>query len=648
MTDPRGPYPTGQASDETAPKRDVLSVILVCVGAGVLLIGITLLVVLAIQSGNFGPVPRVVLGTVLGIASLLAAFWVHHKDARNIGADAFGGVGFGALLLSLAGATLIYNWWPAWVGVIVATILGGLACWLAHTWKSETLAVIGIVGAQVLLAFQGPSVLWGGVWTVALLLVTVPLIRLHPRWMVLNIARYQAPWVMTIVMSIDSSPTTRWVALLLATISVAVCVGQALWSPSHEAERPMSTIMLPWVAIGFGIVALTPTSNWKALLLAVVGGGLIAIAALPQRELKAFRVCTILMGSMILQGAVTTLSSDWTLVFIAVLTLAFIAWGYATRDVAPVAGALVGVALCTVAAFLLWAMTMSRAATDDFLIWQHVLGSALIIAVMFGAHYLVRALAPKHMKWLVYVLIVGAAFALMAAIVGLGTRIGSGEELGFRVGHAAATLSWLIIGGVLMFLGFKPQHPNSLRYVGLGFELASILKLLLFDMSRIDGIARVVLFILAGVALLVVGTIYARWSQQASDNQQSFAHATPYLPTGPQGPMPTSPQGPMASGPQGPMPTSPQGPMPTGHQPPAGPPPGNQPAPHQPGWHPSAYPAPQQWQQAAPGGMDQRPPVMPERPTSSATQTPTRPRQDPAQPGARPSDEDFFRRPAGD
>lgn len=612
MTDPRGPYATGQPVDAPPPKRDVLSVILVCVGAGVLLIGITLLVVLAIQSGHFGPIPRVVLGTVLGIACFLASLWIHHRDARNVGADAFGGVGFGALLLSLAGATLIYQWWPAWVGVIVATILGALAAWLAHTWNSETLAVIGIAGAQILLAFQGPGVMWGGIWTVALMLVTVPLIRLHPRWVVLNIARYQAPWVMTIIMSLDRDPLTQWLALFLATVSIAVCVGQALWSPSQEAKRPMSTIMLPWVAIGFGIVALNPQSNWKSLLLAAVGGGLVAIAAMPLRDLKAFRICAILMGAMIMQGAVTFLQGSWTLAFTALLTLAFIAWGYRSKDVAPVTASLVGVAMCTISALLLWAITINHNAADDFLWWEHVVGAALIVAVMVGAHYLVKQIAPKQLTWLGYILIVGAACALMATIVGIGTRIASGDEIGFRAGHAAATLSWLVIGGVLMSLGFKPNRPNSLRYVGLGFELASILKLLLFDMSRIDGVARVVLFILAGVALLVVGTVYARWSQQGADNRPQPAPAAsgPFPPTGPERSMPAGP-------------------------PPMG---GAQPQ-QQPGWHPSG---PQHWQPTS-ERMAEQPPVMPE-PASRSAKTPPRPRHRLVE---RPSDDDFFRRPPG-
>jgi uncharacterized membrane protein len=41
--------------------------------------------------------------------------------------------------------------------------------------------------------------------------------------------------------------------------------------------------------------------------------------------------------------------------------------------------------------------------------------------------------------------------------------------------------------------------------------VAAVAKLILFDLVTLDGLARVAVFLGAGVVLLVAGTRYARW-----------------------------------------------------------------------------------------------------------------------------------------
>ena len=88
----------------------------------------------------------------------------------------------------------------------------------------------------------------------------------------------------------------------------------------------------------------------------------------------------------------------------------------------------------------------------------------------------------------------------------------SPTSTGFTAGHAVVTVSWTV--GALVLLARGLRRP-ALRVAGLVLVAAAVAKLVLFDLVALDGLARVVAFLGAGLVLLAAGTRYARLVAEA-------------------------------------------------------------------------------------------------------------------------------------
>jgi uncharacterized membrane protein len=97
-----------------------------------------------------------------------------------------------------------------------------------------------------------------------------------------------------------------------------------------------------------------------------------------------------------------------------------------------------------------------------------------------------------------------------------------GEVQGFFAGHVAATICWVTLAAaVFRHAARVPRTQRSLP-IGGGIALvaAAMAKLFLFDLGTLDGIFRVVVFIVVGLALLGMGAGYARLLAQQDEHQQ--------------------------------------------------------------------------------------------------------------------------------
>jgi uncharacterized membrane protein len=99
-----------------------------------------------------------------------------------------------------------------------------------------------------------------------------------------------------------------------------------------------------------------------------------------------------------------------------------------------------------------------------------------------------------------------ARYGASGAVLSTGLLI-SPERAGFLLGHVLVTVSWTV--GALA-LPLRGIDVLPLRVAGLALVAAALVKLVLFDLSSLDGIARVTAFLVAGLVLLAAGARYAR------------------------------------------------------------------------------------------------------------------------------------------
>jgi uncharacterized membrane protein len=98
------------------------------------------------------------------------------------------------------------------------------------------------------------------------------------------------------------------------------------------------------------------------------------------------------------------------------------------------------------------------------------------------------------------------AFTVIAGV------LAGGPDGGFLAGHMAATICWIATAaGLFGYAARRPKEQRSLPIAGgLALVAAATAKLFLFDLGTLDGIFRVVVFIVVGLVLLGMGAGYAR------------------------------------------------------------------------------------------------------------------------------------------
>jgi hypothetical protein len=122
----------------------------------------------------------------------------------------------------------------------------------------------------------------------------------------------------------------------------------------------------------------------------------------------------------------------------------------------------------------------------------------------------------------------GAAIVVLYAVttfaVTTGVMVG-GESGGFFAGHMAATIFWIAMAAALFAYAARISRADRSMPIGGGLALvaAAMAKLFLFDLGTLDGIFRVVVFIVVGLVLLGMGAGYARLLEKQDQQQEQRA-----------------------------------------------------------------------------------------------------------------------------
>lgn len=535
--------------DTTRPgllERDgASSRLLAWVGGAVTLLGVLLLLVLAVQRGWLGPLPRVAGGAVLGLGLLAVGLWVRRVPGGRTGAVALAATGVAALYLDVVAATVLYGYLPP-VGGLLAGVLvacGGLA--LAHRWRAEPLAVAVVTGAAVLVpVLTGLDAVALVGFLLVLQLVAAPVQLLH-RWAGLKIASSVPPLLAALVLDAAASggrlTTPVVVMVALATVVATAVAVAGSWrtrhhgalTPEHGAHAGAGTLVLaaaPLPLLLLGPVLPRPAGAVAVAALAAVLGSLWLGARAGRMPLSPpFGRLAGVLGA--LAGVETTaLALDGPLFAATALgeaiALCLVAPRWRSRGmVAAAAGfGLVGVLAALIDAVPPWVLVSFPSV--PFVIDGQLRPGALLTGAGVGMLLAGLALAgpwaalrlglPSDRNgrtglWTAAGIgvLYGAAVATLAvALLALPGRTG------FLTGHVVITVSWTVAALVLLARGLTSR---PLRAAGMGLVAAAVVKLVAFDLATLEGVARVVAFLGAGLVLLAAGTRYAKLVARADE-----------------------------------------------------------------------------------------------------------------------------------
>jgi hypothetical protein len=513
---PPAPYPPvpRPTLGEKLGKEGAGSRVLAWVGGAVTLLGVVLLLVLAVQRGWLGPLPRVLVGAAFGLALTGTGVWLHRKPAGRTGAFALAATGIATLYLDAVAATALYEFLPVLAGLAagLAVAVGGLL--VAVRWDSPLLASAVVVGCVVC----APMITGGFTPELVTFLLMVQLattpVQLRRDWPSLMLAAGVPPLFASMVSTAVEGAGGSWantaaaggagvVGIVLALVvlrrrendAAALAVLATAVLPTLVAALLLPKVQAVPITAGAGVLLLAVWAArrwWPGLAGHLAGlAGLLAVLQATVTQFDGAARAAVLLGEALLL-VVAALGGRNRFALAAALGFASI-------------GGLIGVFFDVTPALLMVHRTRSAAELAGALAVA-ILILAVSVALPWAAARLEVFRGPAH-DLPVWLLAGVAALDGAAGTVLTASMLAVPGRTGFLLGHALITVSWTVAALVLLLRGIEVV---GLRVTGLVLVGAAVLKLVLFDLSALDGLARVGAFLGAGLVLLAAGTRYAR------------------------------------------------------------------------------------------------------------------------------------------
>ncbi|UMP03172.1 DUF2339 domain-containing protein [Amycolatopsis sp. EV170708-02-1] len=499
---------------ERLGKEGAGSRLLAWIGGAVTLLGIVLFLVLAIQRGWFGPMPRVIGGAVLGAVLVGIGLRLHRTPAGRTGAFALAATGIGALYLDAIAATTMYEYLPAYAGLAIGLLIavGGLL--LAVRWKSSLLATAVVLGCVIC----APIITQGFTPQLVAFLLVVQVastpVQLRQSWPSVAVAAGIPPLIASVcstsftgvggsAANTAAALAAGGVGLVLALIvtlkrsgdAAALALLAVAPAPSLLAALflPKTPAVLVTASVALVLLAVWAAGQWLDGWTGELAGAAGLVAAL-QTTMTLFDG-SARSGILIGEAVLLALVALWTKKHVAL----FGGMGFA------VIGGMI--ALVIDVPPTLFFLIRNRPDADlaaAFLVALAILAASITLPWVSHRLGLFKAAAENVAPWIL---------AGLCGLYGAGALVLCGALLvvpgrsGFLLGHVVITVSWTVAALVLLIRGISAVN---LRVIGFVLVGAAVLKLVLFDLSALDGLARVAAFLIAGLVLLGAGTRYAK------------------------------------------------------------------------------------------------------------------------------------------
>lgn len=496
-------------------------------GVIVTLVGVVLLLVLAAQAGLLRPEVRVAGGVALSAALVTVAARLQSRPGGRVGAIALGATGIAAGYLNVIAVSTIYEWIPAPVALIIAALVGGAGLGLARSWNSQHLAVLVLVPLAVLapVITGGVTILLVG-FMLALSAAALPA-QLGRDWIWMHAARIAAVTLLLLSVLTNAQfggTENPWLLGSACGLAALLSIVSALVLLPSVSNRPAVALVSAAGLVPVLVMKGAVDQWFAALLAAALAAMLLSLSILGGRLPGGDRVVTQIWAVLSAAAALVAVTVGFdgvvaTPVLLAMALAVAIAghrgavssWGVARWVVTR----WIAVGLGGVGALMYLDQTPPAVLATATVVPVGVAISTLVSSMLAVGWAAVVARSWVGSQTDARVLWVGAGavmvYASTAFAVTIGVLIG-GVGGGFLAGHMAATICWIALAASLFGYALRVRRDVQAAPIagGLTLTAAAMAKLFLFDLGTLDGIFRVIAFIVVGVILLAMGAGYAR------------------------------------------------------------------------------------------------------------------------------------------
>jgi len=476
--------------------------------------------------GNLG---RVIIGIVLGLAFLGAGEYFQHRKFAVYG-QGFTGGGIAILYLSVFAAFQLYhlvNQPTAFALMILITLAASL---LALRYDALAIGILGIVGgfATPFLLSNGSSNLFALFTYAAILDVGVFLVSYFKKWYMFNYLTFLFTFlIFTFWYVSEYSKAQMWLALLYLTIYFVIYLGVSFVRNVRMGEqtKPLDLVLIfanaaVYFALSYGVLE-TYYRDFMGFFSALLGLVYILIGNFtykvnskdPNLSLTFLGVAAGFITLAIpLQLADYWISIAWTIEAVILLWISFRFESFKTR--------LTGISIMLVGLLYLLGQPFRISGKEVVLFFNNAaLAYLAVILLMIVAVYIFgRSKLDSRDKRLYTGLQITANLMIVILITReinayfLYLSWANGYRAGYSTDARDLTLSvaWGLYASLLTVGGFL-RKLSTLRLFGLGFLVVVILKVFLFDLSKLDTPYRILSFVILGVILLAISWLYQRY-----------------------------------------------------------------------------------------------------------------------------------------
>jgi uncharacterized membrane protein len=510
---------------------------LLIIGIITMVFGVGYFLKYSFEQGWVGPAGRVASAYMWGIIFLVSGDRFRKRNFEIYGLSLVGG-GIATLYFSTFAAFNLYHLFTQFPSFFIMVLITMLACVLAIIYDTKWLAILGLIGG-----FFTPMMLSTGQDNYIFLFTYMTILNLgllgvafYKKWDILNILGFvftyllYAGWFYGHYAESKFWPAIIYLNIFYFIYSIVPFAYQFFRVIQDNIKRYMIITPNSFFAFGFSYFMIKEhfSLQWVSIITILYSIMFLLMASyLYKKDMHKQDAFAVFLAKSALFLIITipiVFSQHWITIFWMAQALVLLWAGKRIERKSLIIGSyiLVGAALCKfllydyAAVFKFSLENLHIRGSYTYLIGERLITSVFILIILFVfagilkkdsfAHFSISRSSPAISDPAFFY---GLFCIVLFIVLNIETSSFFHDYL-MNARFASISILWTLFSVALMITGFK-VNSSLVRKVSLGLFFFTLIKVFLFDMSRIHTPYRILSFIILGIVMIGTSYLYHRF-----------------------------------------------------------------------------------------------------------------------------------------